>query len=504
MSERRKPTIHQRWANLRFSVVGPLLGSPPARGDLSAELEQLSQKSWIHPVTEQPTRFGVSTIERWYYQAKNAGTDPVGVLKKKIRKDSGGQPSMGEQLRRVLVSQHSSHKSWSYQLHYDNLTALADANPDIGIPPSYVTVRRFMKASGLTKRRRLSSKETAGTRQAELRLETREVRSYEAAYVNGLWHLDFHHGSKKVVTSSGEWVKPLLLGVLDDRSRLACHVQWYLDETAESLIHGLSQALQKRLLPRMLMTDNGSAMVAAETTQGLCRLGIVHETTLPHSPYQNGKQESFWGQVEGRLLAMLENCRDLTLAILNEATQAWVELEYNRKIHSEIGETPLARYLRGPDVGRNSPSSDALRIAFSAEELRTQRRSDGTVSIESRRFEIPSRYRHLDRVTVRFASFDLGHVWLVDDRTGNVLSRIFPLDRTKNADGLRRSLEPVAELPSTLQPEPGIAPLLKKLMSDYAATGLPPAYVPKDGRKSSSNDNDSGNNNGTKNEDETR
>jgi hypothetical protein len=28
--------------------------------------------------------------------------------------------------------------------------------------------------------------------------------------------------------------------------------------------------------------------------------------------------------------------------------------------------------------------------------------------------------------------------------------------------------------------EPGIAPLLKKLMADYAATGLPPAYLPKD------------------------
>jgi hypothetical protein len=25
----------------------------------------------------------------------------------------------------------------------------------------------------------------------------------------------------------------------------------------------------------------------------------------------------------------------------------------------------------------------------------------------------------------------------------------------------------------------GIAPLLKQLMADYAATGLPPAYIPK-------------------------
>jgi hypothetical protein len=34
-------------------------------------------------------------------------------------------------------------------------------------------------------------------------------------------------------------------------------------------------------------------------------------------------------------------------------------------------------------------------------------------------------------------------------------------------------------------PEPGIAPLLKKLMDDYRATGLPPAYVPKRDRPES-------------------
>ncbi len=50
----------------------------------------------------------------------------------------------------------------------------------------------------------------------------------------------------------------------------------------------------KRGLPRALMTDNGAAMLAEETRQGLSRLAIVHETTLPYSPYQNGKQEVFW------------------------------------------------------------------------------------------------------------------------------------------------------------------------------------------------------------------
>jgi hypothetical protein len=43
---------------------------------------------------------------------------------------------------------------------------------------------------------------------------------------------------------------PVLFGVLDDRSRLACHLQWYLTENAENIAHGLSQAFQKRGLPR--------------------------------------------------------------------------------------------------------------------------------------------------------------------------------------------------------------------------------------------------------------
>ena len=272
--------------------------------------------------------------------------------------------------------------------------------------------------------------------------------------------------------------------MLDDHSRLCAHAQWYLAPTAENLVHGLSQGLLKRSLPRGLMSDNGSAMIAAETVQGLARLGIVHEKTLPYSPYVNGKQEVFWAQVEGRLLAMLEGCRELTLAQLNEATQAWVELEYNRKEHSEIGQTPLRRYLAGKDVGRASPSATALREAFTAAISRMQRRSDGTVTVAGVRFELPSRYRHLRRVCLRYASWDLSRVYLADERTGQILCRLFPQDKAANAKGARRRKEPVGEAAATLGQEPAesapMAPLLRKLIAEYAATGIPPAYLPKD------------------------
>ena len=480
MTKSGKPSTHQAWAHLRFSVVGHLLAAPPPRGGLRSEIEKLVGRTWRHPTTGEPARFGLSTIERWYYQALRERQDPVSVLRKKVRKDAGRHVAMAEPVKRALLMQYAAHKGWSVQLHYDNLVALAAAKPEIGAPPSYSTLRRFMKAQGLLRRRRLTSARTPGALAAEARLDHLEVRSYEAGYVSGLWHWDCHHGSKKVVTPRGELVTPILFGVLDDRSRLACHLQWYLTEEAENVAHGLAQALQKRGLPRSALSDNGGAMTADEIREGLARLGIVHETTLPHSPYQNGKQENFWGQVEGRLLAMMEDVPDLTLGALNDATQAWVEHEYNRKVHSETGETPIARFLAGPDVSRPSPDGAALRLAFTKTEQRSQRRSDGTVSVEGRRFEIPGRYRHVERDTIRYASWDLSQVHLVDERTEKVLCRLYPLDKERNASGHRRPLGPPGKDVAAVPPASGLPPLLAQLMARQAATGLPPAYLPKD------------------------
>lgn len=472
---------HDRWARMRFSVIGPLLAAPPKSGELRAELEKLAAKAWRHPVTGEPVHFGVSTIERWFYQAR-AAQDPVQTLRTRVRKDAGAQPSLSVEVRSALRAQHRDHPRWSFQLHYDNLVALARLHPELGKIPSYDTIRRWMRSQGLFQRRRIATRDTPEAERTRERVAHFEIRSYEAEHVNGLWHTDFHVGSRKALLPSGQWASAHLFGVLDDRSRLICHLQWYLGETAENLAHGLSQAFQKRALPRALMTDNGPAMVAAEIDAGLSKLGTLHETTLAYAAFQNGKQESVWGSVEGRLISMLEGVKDITLPLLNEATQAWVELEYNRKLHSEIGTTPLSRYLAGPDQGRPSPSSDALRRAFRMMTSRIQRRSDGTTTIEGIRFEVPSRYRNVERLFVRYARWDLSAVDLVDPRTAEVLTVLYPLDKARNADGARRALEALPQEPADPGPAKpsGIAPLLKSLMADYSATGLPPAYLPKD------------------------
>jgi hypothetical protein len=176
-------------------------------------------------------------------------------------------------------------------------------------------------------------------------------------------------------------------------------------------------------------------------------------------------------------MAMLEGETALTLELLNQATQAWVEQEYHRTQHSELQATPLARYLAGPSVARPCPESAVLGDVFRIEVVRRVRRADGTFSLAGRRFEIPARLRHLNDVHVRYARWDLSRVDLVDARTGAVLCPIKPLDKAANANGQRRRLTPAGQDLSALPPT-GMAPLLRELLAEYAATGMPPAYLP--------------------------
>ena len=471
-TDQRDAAMPRRWAQLRFSIIGPLLAAPPEHGELRAQLEVLAAKVYRRPSTGETIRFGASTLERWFYAAKDAA-DPVAALARKVPSHAGTQVAMPAMLVAALEAQYQAHPGWSFQLHHDNLVALARGRPELGLVPSYTTTRRSMKQRGWLRHKK---KRRPGVEEHE----PRETRSFEVSHVHALWHLDFHEGSRKVLTVGGEWKTPKLLGILDDRSRLCCHLQWYLDETAETLVHGLAQAIAKRGLPRGLLTDNGSAMLAGETQEGLLRLGIVHHTTLPYSPEQNAKQEVFWAQVEGRLIAMLEGEAELTLSLLNGATQAWVEHEYQVRPHDSLGCSPRERALTDASVVRPSPSSTELRRAFRIQTTRKVRRSDCTFTVGGVRFELPWRYRVLARVTVRVARWDLSTVDLVDPRSGSHLAVILPLDKAENADGRRRVVATVS--PSTAMPAPvGIAPHLRQLMADYAATGLPPAYVPKDG-----------------------
>jgi putative transposase len=85
------------------------------------------------------------------------------------------------------------------------------------------------------------------------------------------------------------------------------------------------------------------------------------------------------------------------------------------------------------------------------------------------------------RLSVRAAFWDLSLVHLADPKTGANLCRLFLLNKRKNAQGQRAAKGSALDRPTAaVSPAPSsMAPLLQKLIQQYAITGLPPAFLPK-------------------------
>ena len=222
-------------ALLRFAVLRDVLVDPPPRGELAQALRALAEHTHKLP-DGTPIRFAFSTIEGWFYAVKDAA-DPVGALTSQARKDRGTRKVIDAQLLADLRDQYALHPAWTKKLHHKNLAALIrEKYPDTYRVPSYATVRRVMNAQGFVRHRQARTK---GQHQAAWRRANLEVRRFEKTHAHALWHFDFHEGSRRVLTTDGKYRKPVVLAFLDDHTRLICHIQWYLTEDTQRLVHGL-------------------------------------------------------------------------------------------------------------------------------------------------------------------------------------------------------------------------------------------------------------------------
>ena len=64
-----------------------------------------------------------------------------------------------------------------------------------------------------------------------------------------------------------------------------------------------------------------------------------------------------------------------------------------------------------------------------------------------------------------------------------MLAPIYPVDKTANAEGRRAVIESDGTDAPSEKPRPRargeLPPLLKRILQEYSATGMPPAYLPK-------------------------
>ena len=243
---------------------------------------------------------------------------------------------------------------------------------------------------------------------ARLELNTRPDGSppkafgrFEAAAPNDRWTGHALHGP--VVAGR----KTYLFAFIDDHSRALTGYRWGHSEDTVRLEAALHHGISARGIPRVVYLDNGSAMISKQLIRALAVLGIQLTHSKPREPPLTGKIERVFRTVREQFLIELAVPGALakieTLAQLNELFTAWVETVYHQRVHSETGQTPLARFTTAdPPV---IPTPAALHEAFLWSERRLVAKT-ATVSLFGNTYEVDAALVGR-RVELVFDPFDL-------------------------------------------------------------------------------------------------
>jgi putative transposase len=230
---------------------------------------------------------------------------------------------------------------------------------------------------------------------------------FEAARPNELWTGDALHGPR----IGGR--KTYLFAFLDDHSRAVVGHRFGFAEDTVRLAAALRPALASRGVPTGVYVDNGSAFVDAWLLRGCAKLGIrlIHST--PGRPQGRGKIERFFRVVREQFLVEITGEPDqpgrhlvTELIELNRLFTAWVETVYHRRVHSETGHTPLARWQTGQPFPL--PTPEALAEAFLWEERRLVTKT-ATVSLHGNLYQVDQLLAG-HKVELVFDPFDLTNI----------------------------------------------------------------------------------------------
>ncbi|WP_143871998.1 transposase family protein [Catenovulum sediminis] len=203
-------------------------------------------------------------------------------------------------------------------------------------------------------------------------------------------------------------------------------------------------ALYKRGKPERLYFDNGANYTAKEILQACVRLdirlshapvrdGAAKGKAVPAHPCAHGISESFhvierfFRGFRDRFLVM--HTEFSSLETLNQLAQAWVEDEYNSKLHSAIQMTPLDRFNLDYRRIQYLPNNEFTEEVFFIEEERKVSKVN-VFSINSNKFECPVDLRG-KTVQVRYdrSVRDRFIVYYKDQRMGDAM----PLNLYLNA-----------------------------------------------------------------------
>ena len=202
---------------------------------------------------------------------------------------------------------------------------------------------------------------------------------FEASARNELWTGDGLHGPKL----DGSAARAVLLAFMDDHSRLLVGWRWGTGEDVFRLEAALRCGLMARGVPEAILVDRGSAFVSSQLLRACAVLGVRLVHASPRAATTKGKIERFFRTIRDQFLVEVDDGVELTA--LNRRFSAWLEVVYHRRVHSQTGQTPLARFdaAGAPPL----PTPALLREAFLWSQERTVTKT-ATVSLYGNQYEV--------------------------------------------------------------------------------------------------------------------
>jgi len=413
----------------RYEIVGRYLAMKPKRGQRGKLLEELAEQTWIGPDGE-PFHAAADTIRVWVARYRRDGLPGLMDKQRAVR---GVQTLTDEQIELICrLKKEVPERSLERIIRIAEDTGLVE--PDV---LKRSTVHRVLQSRGLSARNSRVP-------------DRQDLDRFEADHPNDLWQSDMLVGPWLPDPSRpGKMRRAQLFAFIDDHSRLLLHGRFSFRENLPELELVFRRALQKWGTPTRVYYDNAKVYRSGHMKQIVATLGIHRIVfTRSYRPMGHGKVEALNRLLRNAFLAELKSSNINTLDALNEAFGAFSDLEYNRKIHSELGQTPLARWRTGIERVRYV-EEDKLRQAFLWKERRTPDKS-GVFSLLSVRYQVGAKLAR-KRIEVRFDPEALHEVevWC----QGHFAERARPLDvrahRRPRAVADESSAPPSASQPPT-------------------------------------------------------
>ncbi len=265
------------------------------------------------------------------------------------------------------------------------------------------SIYRFLLEHGLSQKARYALLSEDGRMSYHRFQAARPLDLVQGDARDGIW-LDTKDGKRK--TYLFVWI--------DDYSRKILSGRYYFDEKLPRMEDTFKRLVLRWGIPLKVYLDNGSVYLAK---QFAWILGQLKTAKLHHKPYQaycKGKVEAVNKTIKNDFQAEAQRAGFKTLEELNSAFAAWVDLEYNLRIHSQTGEAPDKRFA-------NALHSDIRRVADIAwfEALFLMRVSRtvtkyGKINCESNEYPVTCA-PHGSIVEARYDPFDLSRLFIFKD-----------------------------------------------------------------------------------------